>query len=349
MLAFVAALYLDRELILYFLPRSSSPTSHISQCKCCTSSHLGKSTFFPGSRLFAAFLTLEHSFSPQQGAVQQFMSKWMDATMHTAVFHLQSKCYDGARPPSFFDHDELNKLNLTRERSRRREMSHSSTRILKSVYDCKKELLRDDLDRTTLVNEGSGTRSAMFNYVRSSTLSANDSISNSGRIIRRAAGFSHFTGDASPESPLPSSLPIGVLNGRWDALPTPTGQASSTTQLRTALNATYFPAAQRLNRNFAYRPSGKTPPLFLQELAHLSSLLCAVALSTLRNDIEDMESPLDVYVPGAPWPVADPDQLPQNIRLEFQHRYHIFTIIRYWLGNDRLPSNRNRHNASRPL
>ena len=34
------------------------------------------------------------------------------------------------------------------------------------------------------------------------------------------------------------------------------------------------------------------PSLFLQELAHLSSLLSAVAMSTLRNDIEMAESPL---------------------------------------------------------
>jgi hypothetical protein len=52
---------------------------------------------------------------------------------------------------------------------------------------------------------------------------------------------------------------------------------------------------------------GHTPPLFLQELAHLASLLMAVALSTLRNDIEGAESPLSVHVPGKPWPEVDPD------------------------------------------
>ena len=41
------------------------------------------------------------------------MSKWMDATVTAAVFHMQNEHYYGAWPPSFFDHDELNKLNLT--------------------------------------------------------------------------------------------------------------------------------------------------------------------------------------------------------------------------------------------
>jgi hypothetical protein len=58
---------------------------------------------------------------------------------------------------------------------------------------------------------------------------------------------------------------------------------------------------------FASMKGGHTPPLFLQELAHLASLLMAVALSTLRNDIEGAESPLSVYVPGKPWPEVDPD------------------------------------------
>ncbi|KAL7554403.1 hypothetical protein ACHAWF_017870 [Thalassiosira exigua] len=72
------------------------------------------------------------------------MSKVMDATQHAAVFHLQNSHYDGARPPSFFDHDELNRLNLTRDRKRSGEKSESlapgGERRLASVYDCEKEI-----------------------------------------------------------------------------------------------------------------------------------------------------------------------------------------------------------------
>ena len=46
------------------------------------------------------------------------MSKWMDATVFAAVFHLQSKHHVAMRPPSFFEYDELNQLNLTRDRER---------------------------------------------------------------------------------------------------------------------------------------------------------------------------------------------------------------------------------------
>ena len=43
------------------------------------------------------------------------------------------------------------------------------------------------------------------------------------------------------------------------------------------------------------------PSLFLQESAHLVSLLSAVALSTLRNEIEGAEAPLCEFIPGNAW------------------------------------------------
>lgn len=92
-----------------------------------------------------------------------------------------------------------------------------------------------------------------------------------------------------------------------------------------------------------------TPPLFLQELAHLSSLACAVALSTLRNDMERGESPLGIYIPGSDWPEIDPDNLPKHVLHEFQPKYRIVALAMHWLGLDRLPRYRSKYNASRPL
>jgi hypothetical protein len=92
-----------------------------------------------------------------------------------------------------------------------------------------------------------------------------------------------------------------------------------------------------------------TPPLFLQELAHLSSLACAVALSTLRNDMERGESPLGIYIPGAPWPEIDPDNLPKHVLHEFQPKNKLLALGMHWLGLDRLPRYRSKYNATRPL
>ncbi|KAL7541859.1 hypothetical protein ACHAXR_011302 [Thalassiosira sp. AJA248-18] len=265
------------------------------------------------------------------GALHHFMGKWMDATTHAAVFHLQSKHYDGARPPSFFDHDQLNKLNLTRARQRHQGEIHSSSeKRLSSVYDCEKEFSGNN----TFVRSRSSPGSDPFN---------DESVLESSTSRNSGARMSLF----SP--PTPTRLPSSVLEGYWDIIPPTPDKASSSMLQRTTLNSKYFPSSQVPNRNFASRPNGRTPPLFLQELAHLSSLACAVALSTLRNDIEMSESPLDLYMPGSEWPASDPDKLPKHIRREFQHPYHIMTIIRHWIGADRLPHWRSKYNASRPL
>lgn len=47
------------------------------------------------------------------------MSKWQDAVVHTAVFHMQCNHYTGInKPPSFYDYEPLNHHFLTRERER---------------------------------------------------------------------------------------------------------------------------------------------------------------------------------------------------------------------------------------
>ena len=272
----------------------------------------------------------------------------MDATMHAAVFHLQSSHYDKCRPPSFFDNDELNKLNLTRERTRHDDTESTLESLstdhlesfkgvrrqrLKSVLDCEKERTSENVFAGNLdIDDESSVNSSFSNRAKRNLLS-NIPVPPPPSPYRRQ------------DSPLPKS----VLDGQWDVIPPTPDIASSDILQRTTLNSKYFPSSQIPNQNFAYRPNGHTPPLFLQELAHLSSLACAVALSVLRNDVEDSESPLDIYIPGSPWPVSDPDKLPRNIRNEFQHKYHILTIIRHWLGLDRLPGSRSHYNAARPL
>ena len=266
----------------------------------------------------------------------------MDATMHCAVFHLQNKHYDETRPPTFFDHDDLNKLNLTRNRRRHigeEEEGYSvgqQSRRLSSVYDCEKEYSMMD---NTLAQQP-GTPVGDDGSVSSNI---------SGGCGHRPTLLTPPSRQRRRTKEGKSPLPAGMLEGHWGIIPPTPEMASSSIVQRTTLNSQYFPSSQCPNKNFAYRPNGHTPPLFLQELAHLSSLACAVALSTLRNDIEMSESPLDVYVPGSAWPPSDPDKLPKHIKREFQHNYRIITIVRHWLGLDRLPHWRSKYNASRPL
>lgn len=88
---------------------------------------------------------------------------------------------------------------------------------------------------------------------------------------------------------------------------------------------------------------GHTKSLFLQELAHLTSLLFAVSLSTLRNDIEGAESPLAVYVPGKPWPEVDPDRA-DSVDVSVWK-----TKVKTLLSIGKTAEERTKWNAARPL
>jgi hypothetical protein len=70
-------------------------------------------------------------------------------------------------------------------------------------------------------------------------------------------------------------------------------------------------AAGRSDANRLSRLTGLdavSPSLFLQEAAHLHSLLSAVAMSTLRCSIEGAHTPLAEYKPGLPFPPVNPDE-----------------------------------------
>ena len=100
--------------------------------------------------------------------------------------------------------------------------------------------------------------------------------------------------------------------------------------------------------------------LFLQETAHLLSLLSAVAFATLRNDMEHVESPLCTFYPNAQWPAEDPDSIHADIKYDYKDIYmgrsgntstSSTTIkpILYLLGYTRNRKSRTLYNAARPF
>lgn len=91
------------------------------------------------------------------------------------------------------------------------------------------------------------------------------------------------------------------------------------------------------------------PTLFLQEMAHLFSLLSAVAFSTLRNDVEFAESPIVEYFPGQPWPPVDPDQLSKDIRKQFGTENPFWRGLSFCLGIQDSQEFRTLYNAARPF
>jgi predicted membrane chloride channel (bestrophin family) len=89
---------------------------------------------------------------------------------------------------------------------------------------------------------------------------------------------------------------------------------------------------------------------FLLEGAHLLSLLSACAMSTLRNDLEQAESPLCTFKPGKPWPHVDPDDYSADVRKDWTMSTHrSWTILKYLFGFSRTRAARTLYNAARPF
>jgi hypothetical protein len=230
--------------------------------------------------------------------------------MHAAVYHLQSDVYDAIKPPSFCAF--ANTLDRYHVLTRAREHNN----------------IPEHLSETQRLYQRAIEKSIA--PVVESKLSKKKQLSvRKSRLLKKWG--KHLSNNPIDDPVSLQGTPR--LGGGWEKLYQEIG--------RTAREATFFdPEHPDLIDpcGFAGVQGGRTPPLFLQELAHLASLLSAVALSTLRNDIEGAESPLDIYEPGSPWPAVDPHK---NER--FSQRLNFF------LGNTKTTRERTRYNASRPL
>ena len=264
--------------------------------------------------------------------VYQMMSKWMDSASHTAVYHMQCDHYDKIKPPSFYDHPDLNALFLTRDRERVRHVHSTDFDDIDLVGDTRRA--------TTADRAMHGRRSVH----RSINLVDVPIVPNArvrkqafakGKRFVSAMSARDFEGDSINPTPI---MGLGRLDGNWG-------------ELFDDGKSTYFDshrpiAAFEDKKGFASICGGRTPPLFLQELAHLTSLLTAVALSTLRNDVDGAESPLGLYEVGSPWPEVDPakDQSLWSGSLQ-----KVVRLFAYFLGVGFSPDERTQYNASRPL
>jgi hypothetical protein len=231
-------------------------------------------------------------------AVHHMLSKWLDVAMTLAAWHYQAHSYDDVKPPAF----GLNPLATPENMPQR---PHSVQPSLEYTLG-------------TITQQGA-VHGGLYKRFQPRLRRLNELEQQQRTLQRKAskgADFSVRTG-AVVKSINRKSVASGIgtnINNRNSskdnnhyAIPVPSRflddksiQArNKSTQGRPTL-ATQSRGSVRLTRD--PRARMPAPSLFLQELAHLSSLLTAVAMSTLRNDIELAESPLREYIPGEPWP-----------------------------------------------
>lgn len=281
--------------------------------------------------------------------VHHLMSKWMDGSIFVGVFHLQSEHYNDMKPPNFFDYDDLNDLNLTRDREGGMEPSpldddffginnnnnHNDSGVASPTAASERSI------ECGLSSSEATSRLRRRRYEKSIHLTKNTNINDARDTIDRQHDPTRLFGP-------------GRLDGGWGKVyPNDINGKPTATYYdiqKFGKDASRIPPSIPVDkRGFASTKGGRTPSLFLQELAHLSSLLCAVALTTLRNDVDDVESPLGVYTPGQKWPEVDPHYLSKDVRRQAYEQGPFMRNVRYLLGIDQTKHSRTIYNAARPM
>lgn len=272
--------------------------------------------------------------------------------MDLASFHLQSSKYDNSRPPAFGEHPELTCLERERERINEPSMREWELRI-------------DDImaQQESENNPGPGSNRDIRSIIRRLSSKTIDrqlrreeqqkaearkrQLEEEGKRQRAQEEAARRHREQQKKS----------LEKKKDAMEKKNKGVNSvlTGVLKGGVGRKFnSPLVEQVVTTSRQSPKSARgdnhPSLLLQEGAHLLSLLSAVAMSTLRNDLEEADSPLITFTPGAPWPHVDPDAYGADIRKGWSRSSHkSFTVLSYLFGTSRTPASRTLYNAARPF
>jgi predicted membrane chloride channel (bestrophin family) len=284
---------------------------------------------------FSFLLTFRLNFAYQRywesaTAVHQMLSKWLDCATAVAAFHYQSNQFDDIRPPAFGTHPTL---KSSRIKGRQRAYKATLEETMESIQEAVDQ--QAALEAQTTKPWWRGLRRRKKKEGSTSTTSVPEESTNNTGVVQPHDGVN---GDTS-EIPIPQRFQDQfTLEGHQ--------QSPGKIKRRSFANQSRMHLAEAPETRRAPVPM---PSLFLQETAHLLSLMSAVAMSTLRNDSESTESPLTEYMPGKPWPPVDPDSLSDDIRVQYGGDNTIWRWIYFCLGLSRSERQRTLYNAARPF
>lgn len=252
--------------------------------------------------------------------VNVMLSKWIDVGMALAAYHMQSSQYDSIRPPALGTQDG-NRHNLSRERER---------------VGRAKTIRQYETQLNTAIENSAKNEGGILNFLKSQRVKKSTSIVRSSSIFRK--------GNPRPLEDLSDRDNIGKS---ITAVNTTSSYVASLGHKKRNKSLVSSPKLSECRLNGGIETQETS--LFLQEAAHLLSLLSAVAMSTLRHDLEGTELPLTTFIPGEMWPPVDPDELCLEVRDEYDDTNVIWRAAFFVFGISRSDQSRTLYNAARPF
>ncbi|OEU11243.1 hypothetical protein FRACYDRAFT_193200 [Fragilariopsis cylindrus CCMP1102] len=266
-------------------------------------------------------------------------SKWIDSATTLASFHYQSLVYEESRPCSFGDDDCVD------ENERHRTTNNSTTieKMKRSLRSSHSSNNRASSSSMSAVTEGGG-----------SERKSDDNRGSNNNKMQLSSSMPSISGGGETMNEIKSS------GGRWNkfnkgpSMSTTSSIVSFATDVDKVHGSNRNGNASHDNKNT--RKSISLKNLFLQEAAHLFSLMSAVAMSSLRADMEGISSPLVDYVPGQNGQdeshrstESNTTQQLNNTTISIKRNNAYTNIFLFLFGMSRNARQRTIYNASRPF
>lgn len=230
---------------------------------------------------FSLLLTFRLNYAYQRyweaaSAIHLMISKWLDAATHLASFHLQSSAYDDIRPLTFGKLAQMRSEKL----HKKKKIRHFQTPSMLETTQLVEQIMKEQEEKTRSKKTRTWWSSAKQHSLATE--------------VEKRISIRH-----TPKRIDNQNLDPNTLSRR---IPVPLRFQEQFVQ-QTNKNDLQQPSLVKQSRPDRHLFESKAsrmpaPSLFLQEMAHLFSLLAGVAMSTLRNDLECAEIPLIEYFPG---------------------------------------------------
>jgi len=278
------------------------------------------------------------------------LSKWLDSGLALAAFHLQSHQYDAIKPPILGTQDSA----LGDESRSRARLSEAMTsdqhemRLNEAIASSEKNVggmmnFMQKHRRKSVATLARRTSGIKFGSRKASRERLQDLVAEDKRPPQRRTSINAPTSRERFQDLLSDEKSPRVRNKSINADASSEFFSGGFGILRDKKISRHVRTSSKLNGGI----DTQEVSLFLQEAAHLLSLLSAVAMATLRHDQKATNLPLTKFKPGEAWPPVDPDDFRPS---EASDLPHIFWRATYFVfGLSRSVESRSAYNAARPF